>query len=213
METSDENPVLYAMKFKEMLGNESIAKGWNDIKNEWRNTHIIREIPYGSTVNDDIRNWVNEHGISNFCIGKCICGHKIQDHCVIENKHTKKRLCIGNHCIQHLSELEYAESKHTFDYIKKVRNGFVDDIYQIFRKPSLSLKQHVPVSLRHVVDMLAKDKRRKLYTKNKDIVCFWVDLPLLENVYEINTQLLKSGFIFKGFKTFTVVLSFTLIVM
>jgi hypothetical protein len=109
----------YNQKFIEEIKKISINKNYDDdMKKEWKCCEIFI---YSCEVDeakasDDIDNYIkHKYNLnSNYKLKECICTHSINCHCVIENKITKLRLCIGNCCVRMLDELKYQINKKIF---------------------------------------------------------------------------------------------------
>lgn len=92
-------PQGYAKKFREELIKISINKIWKKAKEEWVDTEemFIIESP---EYENDIKDCQKKYPDVDFTACECICEHYIQEHCVIKNKITNKKIAIGNTCIE-----------------------------------------------------------------------------------------------------------------
>eukprot|EP01040_Poterioochromonas_malhamensis_P016527 gene16527-18776_t len=90
---------------------KSETKNWVEAKQEWV-LETIYDLP-----------------------GRCLCHHRITEHCVISNKYNHKRLIVGNVCINHFDEHELnvpancrASLKRLFDNVESNANRELLDL-------------------------------------------------------------------------------------
>ena len=170
-----------AFKFKKELLKRSVSKDWNIAKDEWIDTNKLyiykdkdnEDIThdYSDITDEDVANcqlrgktvltphnriFIYKNNLNEYEEGKCICGHRIKDECIIENTHTKYRVCIGNHCIRRIgtdsSENLYKTNRNITTNIKKLHSNYKNaltnpyatdaDYSAILKKPSPTLIKH-----------------------------------------------------------------------
>lgn len=86
----------YAKEFRRQLIKRSVAKEWSKAKLEWIDSGKMFRIKN----DNDIEYYILKYPDVEIIPRKCICGHGIQDHCVIKNETTGKEIAIGNCCIK-----------------------------------------------------------------------------------------------------------------
>jgi hypothetical protein len=123
----------FAIVFKKKLILYSINKeNNNEMLNEWRADDIFALELYEQYDENEIK---KKYNLDIFEMNKCICGNQIVNHCVIEHKQTKKRICVGNHCVRHIDKETHEQNTNILNNVSDIKNK------KIFTKPTIKTLQ------------------------------------------------------------------------
>ena len=114
---------------KELLKYSINNNNFIDAKKEWFSCEIffiefneeeIENNPIDSEEDENIYFKI-KFNIDIFEKNKCICGHEIKEHCIIENKLNKKRICVGNCCINLIDSEKYKLNSNAFKSLRIIK--------------------------------------------------------------------------------------------
>lgn len=104
-----------------ILSKYSEGKTSSEISSEWFLFGVF------DSDNEDIYEKMKENSIIDFRKNKCVCGSNIKEHCLIENRINKKRLCLGNHCVTKVSNDLGIYSKGMINFLKRSEDCFLNN--------------------------------------------------------------------------------------
>lgn len=186
-----ENLILYSTDNSKDRSNNNIkfeCMPLNNIVKDWFQCNFFI-LENGVCLEADIVKYINKYKLLFFKPNRCICGHKIIDHCVIENKLSKSRIIIGNCCMGSICKATYTANKELFIHLKRLRicktliipkKGLLEcnpDIIDNLEKEFLN-KNYGKTLKKYNIVKLSLDKLEKLLTIICKIVSYYFNLTM-----------------------------------
>lgn len=216
--TMTEKDELRNKKFLKKLASYSIGKPditivighgrYDNIVKEWIQSEIFI-LELSKYTDEEIVKFIDKYKLLFFTPNKCICGHFIVEHCVIENKNSKSRITIGNCCMSLICGSTYAINKGLFSHLKRLRTcktliipkrDLIDRIPGIIDKPEeqfLNEKRLISLKKNNKF-VLSLDEFERLLSINYKIVTHYYNL--IQTVDDVNNLIETQIYKFIGGK-------------
>lgn len=154
-----------------------------NILKQWKLCDIFR-------INNDICTrqtqelYTTKYKLDVFTINRCICGHLIADHCIIENKISHKRICVGNCCVKLINKSAFNSNIKMFQNLDQLKNSEFavpsNNLLKLSQK-ILSLEEHEFV----------KNIKSSIHNKYKHKTHLSITIEELERLLKINDKIVS----------------------